>query len=297
MTTVTELAPPDAELTEPAPVRPPAAPRISPGRARVCAASGLAAVLVLGFVAYLFGLSSLSESRFQNTSYKSFTRSLGQAVAPVGPTAVGKPVAVIDIPAIGLHHVVVVEGTDARRLTQGPGHRRDTPLPGQAGVSVIYGRRALFGAPFARLLSLNQGDRITVTTGQGVSTYVVSSFGNGAHPPPANSANRLVLVTADSAWQPHSTVSVSADLTGQPQPSAGVVPGIGPDERAMAGATGESLVALLLWSQALLLLAVVGTLGAHYWSPAPAYLCISPVVAAVVWSIYENAATLLPNVF
>ena len=37
----------------------------------------------------------------------------------------------MQIPAIGLHDVVIVEGTDSGDLRDGPGHRRDTPLPGQ----------------------------------------------------------------------------------------------------------------------------------------------------------------------
>ena len=53
----------------------------------------------------------------------------------------------LDIPAIGIANMVVVEGTSPENLTLGPGHLRDTPLPGQAGISVVFGRRATFGAP------------------------------------------------------------------------------------------------------------------------------------------------------
>jgi len=48
-------------------------------------------------------------------------------------------VALLSIPAIGISAMVVVEGTTPENLTLGPGHLRDTPLPGQAGISVIFG--------------------------------------------------------------------------------------------------------------------------------------------------------------
>jgi len=46
---------------------------------------------------------------------------------------------------------VVVGGTSAGDLESAPGHRRDTALPGQVGVSLIYGRAVTFGAPFGQL--------------------------------------------------------------------------------------------------------------------------------------------------
>ncbi len=257
----------------------------------------LAGLLILGFVGYLFGLTGLSEARAQHTMFKTFQRTLGQAVAPVGPAPTGTPVAVIDIPALGLHNVVIVEGTDARTLTHGPGHRRDTPLPGQAGVSVLYGRRALFGAPFAGLTALRVGDRITVCTGQGAATYAVASFGSGAQPATATSTNRLVLTTADSAFLPSSTVSVSADLRTGLQPLPGGLPAIADDEHGMRGAIDESVGPLMLWGQVLLALAVLGTLAARRWAIWPTYLCLAPTTLAVLWNVYENAAGMLPNLF
>ncbi len=256
----------------------------------------LAGLLILGFVGYLFGLSGLSEARAQHTMFKTFTHNLGQAVVPIGPAPVGDPISVLDIPALGLHNVVIVEGTDARSLTRGPGHRRDTPLPGQGGVSVVYGRRALFGAPFANLSALRVGDRITVRTGRGVAAYVVSSFGSGAHPAKATSNDRLVMVTANSAFAPSSSVSVSADLRSNPQPSPGGLPGIAAEERAMQGAANAAVVPLMLWGQVLLAVAVLGTLAVQRWAPWPTYLCLAPVTLAVLWNVYENVATVLPNV-
>lgn len=253
--------------------------------------------LVLGFVGYLYGLTTLSEQHAQDTLRKSFANSLAQAVAPIGPVAPGTPVATLSIPRLGLDQVVVVEGTSARDMAAGPGHRRDTVLPGQAGVSAIYGRRMTFGAPFAHLLALRVGDIITATTGQGVSKYRVSSFGDSAHPAPANSANRLVLVTADAGTVPHQLVMVSADLITKPQPSSGALPSIPSDEANLASSDNGTLLTLLLWSQALLVLAVAAPFLAVRWSPVATYLCAAPVALAVVWNLYENLALLVPNMY
>jgi sortase A len=203
---------------------------------------------------------------------------------------------VLDIPAIDLHGAVVVEGTSARDLTSGPGHRADTPLPGQFGVSVVYGRRVTYGAPFEHLMRLQVGDRITATTGQGRATYRVSSFGDGTHPAPANSTNRLLLVTADSAGVPHSFVSVSADLVSAAQPEPGNLPSVPEDQKGLSTGT-TSLLTTLLWSQALVALVVLITFGLHRWSRRATYLAAAPVALAVLWNLYENLACLLPNLY
>jgi sortase A len=252
--------------------------------------------LVLGFAGYLYGLSALSEHRAQENLRKTFAKTLGQAVAPLGPVADGTPVAVLDIPALGLD-AVVVQGTTARDLTQGPGHRPDTVLPGQFGVSVLYGRRATFGAPFGHLMRLNPGDLIKVTTGQGVATYRVSSFGDSTHPAPANSVNRLVLATADSTGWPHQTVTVSADLVSKPQPNTGQVGSAAADEQGLASGADDSLLPLLLWSQALLVIAVAVPFAMQRWSPTATYLCAVPLALTVLWNLFENLACLLPNVY
>src|SRR6202035_1267988 len=74
--------------------------------------------------------------------------------APLGPTAAGAPVAILNIPSIGVRDLVVVQGTTPENLTAGPGHRPDTPLPGQPGVAAIYGRRAPLGGAVLALAPL-----------------------------------------------------------------------------------------------------------------------------------------------
>lgn len=257
----------------------------------------LLCALIVGFLGYVYGLSRLSEQRAQVTLRKTFEHALGQAIAPVGPVSPGTPVAALTVPRLGLAQTIVVEGTSAQDLTLGPGHSRDTVLPGQTGVSVIYGRRVSFGGPFEHLMRLQVGDVITATTGQGVARYRVSSFGDAKHPAPANSPNRLVLVTADSTGWPHESVSVSADLVTAPQPAGPGRPAVPADEQGMAGGGGASAFAALLWSQALLAIAVLVPLAAVRWSPIATYLCAAPLVLAVVWNLYENAACALPNLY
>jgi sortase A len=78
----------------------------------------------------------------------------------------------IDIPRIGLDEFFV-EGVGVADLRKGPGHYRNTPLPGQAGNASIAGHRTTYGAPFHRIDELEPGDEIKITTLQGTFTYRV----------------------------------------------------------------------------------------------------------------------------
>ena len=118
------------------------------------------AVLVLVFVLsatlliQLVLVSSLQRSAAQGRAFDRFRSELATGTAPIGPTdesgrqlPIGTPVAYIEIPSIGVEQVIG-EGTTSSALFTGPGHRRDTPLPGQVGSSIVFGRRAAFGGPF-----------------------------------------------------------------------------------------------------------------------------------------------------
>jgi sortase A len=305
MTTATTESPATTDAPDTSAPGPPAAPPDSASRPRrappsaaiqVSIALCLLGIVVIGFAGYLYGLSGLSEQRVQHNLRQQFAHALAQAIAPVGPVASGTSVAALDIPRLGLQQVIVVQGTSARDMTDGPGHRADTVLPGQTGISVIYGRRVTFGAPFAHLMRLQVGDVITATTGQGVARYRVSSFGDATNPAPANSENRLVLATADSSGIPRESISVSADLMTAPQPSGGVA-AISADEESLAGDIDDSLLPALLWSQVLLALAIAAPVAAYRWSPVATYLCAAPLIMAVLWNLYENLACLLPNLY
>jgi sortase A len=267
-----------------------------PALRAVIASEALILLFIAGFLVYLFGLSSVAEARSQVELLARFQGELGQLTAPTGPAAEGSPVAVLNVPQIGLRNVVVIEGTTSRDLSHGPGLVRASALPGQAGVSVIYGKAVTYGAPFAHLMQLNRGDLIGVTTGQGTARYVVESFGTSTRPAPADAPSRLVLETAGPGLVPHDAVQVSADLLGAAKPNPGGQPVISPEEIDMAW-NPDSLIPLMLWVQALLIVVVVATVAANRWSRAATYLCAGPVVAALLWCVYENLAAVLPNLY
>ena len=84
----------------------------------------------------------------------------------------GAAVAELRIPRIGLH-AVVVRGTAADDLREGPGMLDGTPLPGQHGTTAIAGHRTTYGAPFRHLDALRAGDAIAVRLPYGSFRYAV----------------------------------------------------------------------------------------------------------------------------
>jgi sortase A len=282
----------EAEPVRHEPARPPTAgPRPEPGIGTAIGWSVvLLAVVLLGFGCYLFLLSGVQEGRSQTNLYKTFRNELALAVAPTGPTTPGSPVAILDIPQIGLRNCVVVEGTSAGSLTMGPGHRVDSSLPGQAGLAVLYGRNVTYGAPFAHLTQLRVGDQFTVTTGNGRARFRVTGFDSDPVP-----TNGVVLSTAAGQWQPNTTSAVIAELTSTPSipPARGGVP----DADLALRSDLDAVLPLMLWSAVLAAVATLATVARHRWAAWPTYVCATPVALAVLWNVYENAAQLLPNLY
>lgn len=256
----------------------------------------LLATVVLGFAGYLYGLSGVQEARSQSLMYTRLQIQLANQVAPLGPTAPGSPVAVLSVPGIGIRDMVVVEGTSPENLSLGPGLLRDTPFPGQAGVSVIYGRRATFGAPFARLARLRPGQLIRVITGQGASTYTVAAVSNSTRVIEDPAPDRLVLLTAASPVIPGGYLEVDARLTSTPHPGPGVVSVINAPELPLAG-DGSALILTVGWGLLLALVSAGGTVAASRWSPWAAYLGAAPLALAVLWNLYQSLSALLPNAY
>lgn len=256
----------------------------------------LLSVFLLGFAAYLFGLSATIEARSQTTMYQSLRYNLGQATAPTGPVNPGTPVALLQFPTMDIKTMVVVEGTSPENLMLGPGLVRSGPMPGQAGVSEIYGRLATFGAPFSHLSQLRIGDEIVAITAQGKALYKVAAFGDSSHLVVDPAPNRLLLLTAGSPYVPTYYDYVDADLVSTVQPQPGGLPAIFTDETALAG-DNNALVIALLWAIALAGVSGLATFAASRWAPWPAYLAASPVVFVVIWNLYRTLAALLPNVY
>lgn len=256
----------------------------------------LLSVFLLGFAAYLYGFSAVQEQRHQSTLYAQLRYELGQAVAPTGPTTPGAPVAILDFPTIGVRNLVVVEGTTPENLMLGPGLVRNTPMPGQGGTSVIYGKLTTFGAPFSHLGELHVGAEFKAITSQGAATYRVAAFGDSSDLVADPAPNKLILLTAGSPYVPTYYTYVDADLVSAVQPQPGNLPPIYTDEVALAGDNG-ALVILLLWALALAGVSALGTFAAARWAPWPTYLSAAPIVILVVWNIYQNLAAVLPNVY
>lgn len=282
-------------------------PPLTPGLqlARAC----LVLVFVVSFMLFLqlVVISRLQESASQGRSFDRLRAQLANGTAPIGPVddhgrelAAGTPLALMRIPAIDLN-VVIGEGTTASALFDGPGHRRDTVLPGQIGSSVVYGRRAAFGGPFSDIEELKTGDTITVTTGQGEFTYKVIGVreeGDPAPPPLASGGGRLQLVTAGgTAFLPDGVVRVDADIVGPAvvgAPRVVSTAGLSSNERVMAGDT-STLWALALWLQALVGLAVGVVWAWHRWGRAQMWVVFLPPVMLVGLAMSGEVARLLPN--
>ena len=58
-------------------------------------------------------------------------------------------------------------------LSRGVGHYSTTAAPGAVGNFALAGHRITHGEPFAKLLTLNRGDRVIVETREAVYTYVL----------------------------------------------------------------------------------------------------------------------------
>jgi sortase A len=281
----------------------------------------LSATLVL-FALWVTLLSGLHYYRAQHAAYDAFRVELAAGTAPNGPTEqspqpanplsanqtppppkllpLGTPVAVLSIPAIGLR-AVVLEGTTGQVMEDGPGHLRDTVLPGQVGVSVVMGRRAAYGGPFSRLGALNPGDVITTVTGQTVASYTVIDLrraGSPNPPPPAAGGGRLILVTADgSPYVPSGVLYVDADLTSKPQPAPPAVlsaSNMPSDENAMT--TDATAWLPIVFIGQLLVLITMGLSWLRYeWGRWQTWLIGVPILGYVMLTLADEITRLLPN--
>lgn len=276
-----------------------------PGSVPATALTLLAAVL-LGFVGYLLALSPIVHARQQSLAYAQLRAELANAVAPLGQTRdgtllpLGTPVALLELPGGGVREVVR-EGTTAGVLTGGPGHRRDTVLPGQPGTSVVLGRRAAFGGPFSDLARLQVGRIIVVTTGQGRFDYRVTGLRRAGDPlpqPVAAGGGRLTLVTATGpAYLPDGVLRVEAELISPAQPAPPRVLSaalLEAPERPLKG-DPSVLVPVVLWGQGLALAACGVVWARHRWGLRQAWLVGVPVVSALGAAVAHYASQLLPN--
>jgi sortase A len=249
--------------------------------------------LVALFGLFLFVGSGLGAHRDQDVMYTELKEQLALATVPVnGAIPTGTPIGIVEVPRLGLEQVFV-EGSASEQTIKGPGLRHDTVLPGQAGASVLVGRRATFGAAFADLDQVKVGDKITVTTGQGQFTYVVDLV-RTSDAAAVQIEQVPSRVTSDPAITPTRSLQVSAQLDGDPLPAT-TRQGTLADDLPGEGSSGRQ-VSLLLWAQALLI-ATGFTTWTALSKPGRRGLWIGavPVLLALLWQVFENLAVLLPN--
>lgn len=282
-----------------------ARPPLPAGASIVADSLSVLSILCLWLVAQLLILGGFSHDRAQAVLYREFRAELAAATAPTGGAIEpGAPVALLDLPTLGVQEVVV-EGTASGDLLAGPGHRRDTALPGQEGVSVIYGRARTYGASFRDLASLAPGDPVVVTTQQGRVRFEVEGVRRPGDPlpdPALPGEARLTLATAESegtlpALSASRVVYVDA-VPAKDRPAFVPTPGrpvlIPAAERAMA--FDPSALPLLVLSLAALMVATLAIVVARQrWSGVLVWVLASPVVMALAWVTTDVAVRLLPN--
>jgi LPXTG-site transpeptidase (sortase) family protein len=298
-----EQSKPDSELIDNmVPTPKPETLRFFAGRALV--ALGAAALIFLG---QLLIVSHVQYESAQFKASETFRFELANGTAPVGQVdsegaliEQGAPVAVLKIDKIGVNEIVL-EGTSSAVTVDGPGHRRDTVLPGQAGISVIYGRQSAYTGVFSRLSELEVGDKIETITGQGEASYTVSNIrraGDEATNGLGSSMGRLTLVsTSGLPFFATDVLRVEATLDGAPKPTPNrVIPNraIADNEQALASNL-DALTPLIFMTQFLIVLLFAISWLSRKWGRMQAWIAGAPTIIFFggIWS--SQIIQLLPN--
>lgn len=259
------------------------------------------------FVLYLVLLSGVQHLAVQQQREDTLRAQLAEGTLPVSEGDVedrllvdGQPLAIIDAPSVGLYEVIA-EGTSSAVLAGGPGHRRDTVLPGQAGVSVVMGRAAAYGGPFGSILRFAPGDTFTVRTGQGLQEFEVMGLryaGDPTPPAPVRGESRLILMTARGApFVPTGVAYVDARATTEAQP-AGTrqTTGTTLPARDQPLATDTTTVWALVFALQFLVVAEVAAVWAYRrFGAQRTWIVFAPVIALGAFFVADQVVRLLPN--
>jgi sortase A len=273
----------------------------------------LAAVLALCAAlafSFLFAtvLSALQEHRAQHQLYAQFRGLLDPSseISPAigGNISSGFPVALVNAKQAGIHDLMVVEGTSPTDLLSGPGHLRDSPLPGQKGDSVLMGRSTTAGAPFRNIGRLEKGDVIDVVTGEGKFTYVVADTRSGTTKPRAlKTLSVLTLITGHLSWSSGGNsrsaglVYVDATLKGKVAGSKAGQPRTVPAAEKPGSNDPHALPFLLGWLGALFVASAACWWLWARWGLARTWLVGAPVLFALLWFVAGDVMRFLPNVY
>ncbi|MBB3049602.1 sortase (surface protein transpeptidase) [Prauserella isguenensis] len=163
--------------------RPPAPPRPRGGKVRAAVRGFGELLITLGLVLLLFVVYELYVTNWKSGRLQSeASTQLEQAWrdAPqderqlhVDP-ADGQAFARMYIPTFGVDwSFTVQEGVGPKALEIGPGHYKDTAMPGQPGNMGVAGHRVGKGAPFNDLDLLNSCDPVVIETGDSFYVYRV----------------------------------------------------------------------------------------------------------------------------
>ncbi len=247
----------------------------------------LLAILVVEFLGGFF-----IEQRAQGQLRNEFAGTLATAasafgqpgLSPLPDTApqLGSAVAQVRIPKIGLTQIAV-EGSSSEFTRKGLAHVPGTVLPGQAGHSIIIGRRTSFGAPLANLGNLVVGSDIVVTTVEGNATYKVIANTTPADKLPAN---LLTLVTSNPPVLSIAQLSIQAELVGKPFPAT-------PRNNPVTN-RGDHLAELIVLIQLLLLSIIAIPYARRRFSAMVTWLVLAPVIGALVVGVALVVDTYLP---
>jgi sortase A len=290
--------------TEPA-ATPPRRPLPTTPLVVVTVASALS-VLMVFLVVFGLGLSALQEQRAQHQLYarlRGFFSPSSPIAPPVGGLIKpGTPIALLNSPAAGLHNTVVVEGTSSGDLMSGPGHLRDSVLPGQVGQSILLGRSLTAGAPFAHVTRVETGDLIVVTTGQGRFVYsVIDVRGTGSPLPavPAGSSLLTLVTSGGSGWlgrlAPSGVRYVDATLTGKAVSDSVGRPVAVPAAELPGRGDPGSWPFVVLWLQGLVLVTLGMVWAWSRWGHWQTWLVGLSLLVGVLWGLAEQTMRLLPN--
>jgi sortase A len=257
-------------------------------------------VALVVFVAFFFGASNLEQARAQHMMLERFAETLPTGTVDTLSASIplATPVALLEIPSLGVRQIVV-EGASPDNLKSGPGHLPVSSLPGEVGNVVILGRHAGYGGPFHDIGLLHPGDKLVITTGQGVFAYDVTGVAQAPRAqtsffqPTAESTLTLVSSASASPWSDR--VAVTAKLEGAalgiPSRPISVI-----GDSAL-GTSGDPLgyPLTLVWG-ALLLAAVLGARRLYRrWSSLAAYLVSAPIVLLLLWMTCESFVRVLPG--
>ena len=269
-----------------------------PGVAKALRALGVLALLFAIFVVVFGAMRHTTRQAHLDDAFRARV-ALGHADGPNWRPVPGQAIATISIPAIGVREVVVEDSTP-QLLDGGPGHLLGTPLPGHTGNAVILGRRITDGAVFRNLGELSPGDAITVVTPQGAFAYSVRSVERVAPTRPdvlgSSTDARLTLLTAGSWFFSRDRLAVVATL--QTTPSA---PTATPEIQLRSdqlGGAGDSaaIVTGIPWAAVLVLVLLAWRrIRRGIRSRSARVLVAAPVLAVVLFFLFENAANLLPG--